>query len=86
MKLYTGFDLHSSNSYLGILDESGKRAFKKKLLNDPEIIINTLRPSKDDIAGIAVESTYNWYRLVDLLMVEGYRVHLANPSAIQKYS
>ena len=86
MKLYTGFDLHSSNSYLGIIDENGNRVFKKKLLNDQELIINTLRPFKDDIFGIAVESTYNWYWLADLLMAEGYKVHLANPSAIQKYS
>ena len=32
------------------------------------------------------ESTFNWYWLVDLLMDEGYQVHLANPSAIQKYT
>jgi len=32
-----------------------------------------------------VESTYNWYWLVDGLMEEGYKVHLANPSAIQRY-
>jgi transposase len=36
--------------------------------------------------GIVVESTYNWYWLVDLLMEEGYRVHLANPSRVQQYS
>ena len=33
-----------------------------------------------------VESTYNWYWLVDGLMEAGYRVHLANPAAIQQYS
>jgi transposase len=33
-----------------------------------------------------VESTYNWYWLVDGLMEAGYKVHLANPSAIQQYS
>ena len=33
-----------------------------------------------------IESTYNWYWLADLLMEHGYKVHLANPSAIQKYS
>ena len=42
----------------------------------------TLRPLKEDILGIVVESTYNWYWLVDLLMEEGYRVHLANPSRV----
>src|SRR5512139_3517294 len=86
MKLYTAFDLHSNNSYLGIIDENGKRVYKRKLPNDPESILDSLNPFKEDIAGIAVESTYNWYWLVDLLMAEGYHVHLANPTAIQKYS
>jgi len=86
MKLYTGLDLHSSSSYLGIIDESGKRVFKKKLPNDPGVILDTLAPYKNDIIGIVVESTYNWYWLVDLLMAEGYTLHLANPTAIQKYS
>ena len=35
---------------------------------------------------MVVESTYNWYWLVDGLMEAGYRVHLANPAAIQQYS
>jgi transposase len=34
---------------------------------------------------VVVESTFNWYWLVDGLMDHGYRVHLANPSAIQQY-
>ncbi len=61
MKLYTGLDLHSSNTYLGIEDEDGKRIFKKKLQNDREIILDTLKPFKEQIVGIVVESTYNWY-------------------------
>jgi transposase len=85
MKLYTGFDLHSSNNYLAIVDEKGKRVYKRRLRNDPESIITTLIPHKDNIAGIVVESTYNWYWLVDLLMEEGYKVHLANPVGIQQY-
>ena len=39
----------------------------------------------DSLAGIAVESTYNWYWLVDGLMAAGHRVHLANPAAIKMY-
>jgi len=86
MRLYAGFDLHSSNTYLGIVDEDGKRVFKKKLSNDRDVILSTLAPYKDNIAGIVVESTYNWYWLVDLLTEEGYKVHLANTTKIQKYS
>ena len=85
MKLYTGFDLHSTNNYLAIIDKKGKRVYKRRLRNDPESILTSLMPHKDNIAGIVVESTYNWYWLVDLLMEEGYKVHLANPAGIQQY-
>jgi transposase len=86
MGLYAGFDLHSSNSYVGIIDENGKRIWKRKLRNDPSLITASLRPFKKDIVGIVVESTYNWYWVVDLLMEEGYEMHLANPSRVQQYS
>jgi transposase len=85
MELYAGIDLHSSNSYLAIVDETGKRIFHRKLPNDATTIIETLSLYEGSIAGIVVESTYNWYWLVDALMNEGYKLHLANPSAIKKY-
>jgi len=34
---------------------------------------------------VAVESTYNWYWLVDGLMDAGYALHLANPARMQDY-
>jgi transposase len=85
MRLYAGFDLHGNNNYLAIIDGEGKRIFKKKLSNDPRLILDALRPFKKKVGGIVVESTYNWYWMVDALMNEGYHVHLANPSAIQQY-
>lgn len=85
MQLYSGFDLHSNNCYLGIIDRTGKRVFKKKLDNEPELILQTLQPFQKDLTGLVVESTYNWYWLVDMLMAKGYKVHLANPAAIQTY-
>ena len=33
-----------------------------------------------------MESTYNWYWLVDILTEEGYKVHFANTTKIQEYS
>ncbi len=44
-----------------------------------------MEPHRKQIKGIVVESTYNWYWLVDGLMDTGYKVHLANPSAIKQY-
>ncbi len=84
-KLFAAFDLHSNNNYLAIIDEEDKRIYKKKLANSPEMILTELKPFRDKITGIVVESTFNWYWLVDLLMDEGYRLHLANPAGIQKY-
>lgn len=86
MRLYAGIDLHASNNYLGVVDEHGKRTFKKRLPNDIEEILLTVGRFEEELVGIVVESTYNWYWLVDLLGEAGYSVHLANPSAIQKYS
>ena len=86
MKLYTGIDLHSSNSYMATIDETGRRVYQKKLPNDEAAILAELKPHKSAVAGVVVESTYNWYWLVDALMAEGYDVRLANPAEIQKYS
>jgi transposase len=84
--LYAGSDLHGNNTLLGLIDGQGRRVFNKKLPNDPRLIREVLEPFKGEIVGIVVESTYNWYWMVDALMDEGYKVHLANPAAIQQYS
>jgi len=86
MKLYVGSDLHGKSNLIGIIDGEGKKVYKKNLPNDPEVILGELSPFKSEIIGVVVESTYNWYWLVDLLMDHGYPVHLANPAAIQKYT
>jgi transposase len=85
MKLYCGIDLHSNNSYLVVLEAGGRRRFARRLANDLAVILAALAPFRAALAGIAVESTYNWYWLVDGLMAAGYRVHLANPAAMKRY-
>jgi predicted NBD/HSP70 family sugar kinase len=42
MKLYSGIDLHSTNSYLAIIDENGKRIYKEKLPNEISTITERL--------------------------------------------
>jgi hypothetical protein len=65
MKLYSAIDLHSNNHYLTIIDGKDKRLVEKRLPNDLSVTLKTLKPYKGQIAGIAVESTFNWYWLVD---------------------
>ena len=86
MKVYVGSDLHANNNFIALVDRKGKRVDQKKLPNDLFVIRDFLKPYQKDIVGIAVESTFNWYWLVDGLMDSDYKVHLGNPSAMQQYS
>jgi len=85
METYAGIDLHSSNNYIGIMNQNQKRLFGRRLPNRLNDVIKALEPFKVNLKGVIVESTYNWYWLVDGLQKHGYTVHLANPSAIQQY-
>ena len=85
MEAYAGIDLHSSNSFVGVIDGDDRRLYKKRLPNDLDTILSALVPFRKDLAGVVVESTYNWYWLLDGLQEDGYKVHLANPAAIKQY-
>jgi transposase len=84
-KLMAGIDLHSNNMFCGIVDMEGKRVFEKKLPCEIDSVARALKPFKKRLEKIAVESTYNWYWLVDGLQDRGYPVVLANPAAMQQY-
>jgi transposase len=86
MKLYGGIDLHSNNNVIALTDETDRMIYRKRLPNDVETVLAALAPYQDAITRLVVESTYNWYWLVDALMEAGYRVHLANTAAIVQYS
>ncbi len=86
MRLYCGIDLHSNVSWVVVLDEEGKVVFQRKLLNELWRFLNELEPYKDNLEIIAVESTYNWYWLVDGLQEAGYSVRLVNPAGAEQYS
>jgi len=85
MKLYAGIDLHSNNHVVVVSDEDGKQVYRKRLSNDLEKTLSALAPYQPEIEGVAVESTYNWYWLVDGLMDHGYRLHLVNTAAVRQY-
>jgi transposase len=85
MKTYAGIDLHSSNNFIGIIDSKDKRIYGKRHSNRLEDVLRELDPFKESLKGVVVESTFNWYWLVDGLQENGYKVHLANPSAMKQY-
>ncbi len=85
MTLYAAIDLHSNNSVLCVLDEADHIVFSKRLRNDLPAIVQALQSCTGEVCGVAVESTYNWYWLVDGLQDAGFCVHLVNTCAVKQY-
>jgi transposase len=85
MSHYCGIDLHSNNHVVVVIDERDKRVFDKRLNNDLSATLDVLTPYRDTLKGIAVESTFNWYWLVDGLQDNGFGVQLVNTAAVKQY-
>jgi len=85
MTCYSGIDLHSNNSVVLVSDETDRVLYQRRLPNELVRILAALEPYRGELAGVVVESTYNWYWLIDGLQAAGYRVHLANPAAMKRY-
>jgi transposase len=84
--LIAGIDLHGNNLVIGVINQDGKRVMHQKLDCDLEQVLGFLKPLKTRLQSMAVESTFNWYWLVDGLHGRGYRIDLANPAQIEQYS
>ena len=82
METYAGIDLHSSNNFVGVINDKDKILYGKRHANRLDDVLRALDPFKDNLQGVVVESTFNWYWLVDGLQEHGFPVHLANPSAM----
>src|SRR6266851_3594164 len=83
-KVMAGMDLHSNN--VGIVDTDGKRLASRKMPCELKEVVKFLAPYKKRLERVAVESTYNWYWLVDGLQALKYPVVLANPAGMEQYS
>jgi transposase len=85
MALYCGIDLHSTNCWISVINEEKKVIRETRVGNDLAAILGFLEPHRSELVGVAVESTFNWYWLVDGLADAGYQMHLANTWAIKQY-
>jgi len=84
--LYAGLDLHKRNVFCGIIDQDGQPIYRCRLPAALPMILPALEVYRRRLKAVAVESTFNWYWLVDGLQAADYPVHLANPAAMDKYS
>jgi transposase len=85
-KLIAGIDLHSNNLMIGVINQDGRRVAYRKLECQLDEVERFLKPYKPQLQSMAVESTFNWYWLVDGLRAQGYPLDLANPAKIEQYS
>ena len=83
--LFCGIDLHSNNCFIVISDENDIVMYSKRHPNSLKEISSALSLYRADLFGVVVESTFNWYWLVDGLQDAGYSIHLANTTAIKQY-
>jgi transposase len=74
---YCGIDLSARDSHICVLDESLSILLQQKSPNELPLIASLLDPFKPHLK-IVVESTFNWYWLVDGLLSLGFDVCLAH--------
>ncbi|MCA1680100.1 MAG: IS110 family transposase [Actinobacteria bacterium] len=73
-----GIDLHRKRSHVAVLDEHGTELLSRRIVNDPATFLELLEGIEGE-AKIALEATYGWEWLADVLEEAGYELHLAHP-------
>ena len=86
LKHYAGIDRHGTNSVIVVRDDDDRVCYQQRLRNELPGVLAAFAPFRATLQGIAVESTYNWYWVVEGLMDAGYVVHLAHVPALPQYS
>ena len=56
-----------------------KRVFEKRVRNNLEEVVWTLAPYREEIRGIAVESTFNWYCWWMTIRARGNQISIFSP-------
>ncbi len=73
-----GIDLHRKRSHVAVLDAHGRELLSRRIANDPQTFLELLE-GIDGESRIALEATYGWEWLADVLEEAGYELHLAHP-------
>ena len=73
-----GIDLHRKRSHVAVLDGDGRQLLSRRIVNDPATFLELLG-ELDGESSIALEATYGWEWLADVLQDGGYELHLAHP-------
>lgn len=84
-ELYAGADLHGNNVFLSVCDREGTEVFRRRVKTTLDAVNAALDPYWPQIQAMGVESTFNWYWLVDGLREQSRDVKLGNPAKMKQY-
>jgi transposase len=73
-----GIDLHRNRSHVAVIDGQGELSLSRRIVNDRATFLELLAGLEGE-SQIAVEATYGWEWLAELLEDAGYEIHLAHP-------
>lgn len=73
-----GIDLHRNRSHVAVIDGNGELSLSRRIVNGRETFLELLGGLEGE-SQIAVEATYGWEWLAELLEDAGYDIHLAHP-------
>ena len=73
-----GIDLHRKRSHVAAIGDQGEMLLSRRITNDPETFLQLLS-ELDGESQIALEATYGWEWLAELLEEADYELHLAHP-------
>jgi transposase len=76
---WVGIDLHRRRSHIAVVDERGELTVSRRIANDPETFLELLGDPGEGETHVALEATYGWEWLAELLEEAGYDLHLAHP-------
>jgi transposase len=74
---WVGIDLHRRRSFVTAVDEQGEVSLRRRIANDREAFLELLGDPEG--THVALEATYGWEWLADLLEDAGFELHLAHP-------
>ncbi len=73
-----GIDLHRKRSHVAVLGDDGTQLLSRRIVNDPATFLELLAEIEGE-SRIALEATYGWEWLAELLEDSGFEFHLAHP-------
>jgi transposase len=73
-----GTDLHRKRSHVAVIDADGSQVLSRRIVNDPQTLLELLE-GVDGESKVALEATYGWEWVAELLEEAAYELHLAHP-------